>query len=187
MNTVLKDKRLNWQDYLSFPSDERWEMIDGSPFAMAPAPSVPHQRLIRDLTCKLSDFLGKSGKCELFVSPCDVKLSETDIVQPDLFVVCDKNKIKATHIDGAPDLVVEVISPNSISFDRFKKMLLYAKFGVREYWIVTPEPALVEVFSLEGETFRVHGVFDYNSVLTSVRFKTLKLNLDFFAKAKLHS
>lgn len=176
-NAALKEKKLSWQDYQSFPDDGRCELVDGMPFAMVPAPSIQHQRLIRNLTCQLASFLGKSGKCELFVSPCDVKLSEIDIVQPDLFVVCDKKKIKPTHVEGAPDLVVEVISPKSISFDRLKKMLLYAKFGVGEYWIVNPEPSMVEVFALSGDSFKVHGVFDGTSTLRSAKFRNLKLDL----------
>lgn len=166
----------SWKDYRSLPDDgKRYEVIDGDLVAMG-SPNVSHQRIARNLLVRLADFLdGKS--CEPLIAPLDVKLSEANVFQPDLMVVCDPDKIRDTHIEGAPDVVVEILSPSSISIDRLKKLHLYAKFGVKEYWIVTPEPPLVEVFVLDGDGYRVHDVFDQTGNLSSPTHEKLSLPL----------
>lgn len=174
---VKKEKtHYSWEDYKNFPGTGRWEIIAGEIFDMAPAPSVGHQRITRELTRKLSDFFDKK-KCEVLTSPIDVKLSDDDIVQPDLLIVCEKEKIKDTHIEGAPTVMIEIISKSSHSQDRFRKALLYAKFGVKEYWIVTPEPPLVELFSLDGDSYRLINVYDDSGILKSPSFEGLEIKL----------
>ena len=93
----------------------------------------------------------------MFVAPTDVKLSEEDIVQPDLIVVCDANRIKPTHIEGPPTLVIEVLSPSTQAYDRVRKLRLFAASGVQEVWLVTPHPSLVEVLTLDGASYRIAG------------------------------
>ena len=121
-------------------------------------------------------FRGKP--CKPYVSPIDVKLSDSDIVQPDLLVVCDAAQIKRTHIEGQPALVVEILSPASTAHDRLRKTRLYEQAGVKEYWIVTPFPSLLEVFVLDGRSYRLHGVFGKEDALRSPSFPGLELALD---------
>jgi len=176
-NTSLAVKEnFTWDDYRSWPDDERWEIIDGEAFAMSPAPNLRHQRIARSLTSKLSDYFDKHP-CEVFPAPTDVKLSEYDVVQPDLLVVCDENQMKRTHIEGAPTLIIEILSPSTSIHDRMHKMNLYAASGVKEVWLVTPYPALVEVYLLEGKSYLLIQVFSKDDVLKSPTFKDLKLDL----------
>lgn len=120
------------------------------------------------LECRVTE-IGREGLRGLR-RPLDVKLSELDIVQPDVFIVCEPDQVKETHIDGSPTIIVEVLSPSSLRHDRIRKLSLYAKFGVQEYWIVNPEPAMVEVLTLSGDgSYRVAGVYsDRNKIASEV-------------------
>jgi Uma2 family endonuclease len=104
-------------------------------------------------------------------------LSDEDIVQPDIVLVCDDRQIKETHIEGAPALAVEIVSPSSAVHDRMRKMRLYAEAGIREYWIVTPFPSMVEIFLLDGRNYRMHKAYDRSKTLESATFKKLKISL----------
>lgn len=131
------DRTWTWTDYRSWPDDERWEIVGGEAFAMAPAPSIAHQAVTGRIFARLERALA-GGPCRPFVAPTDVRLSETDVVQPDILVVCDPGKIAPDCIDGAPEVVVEVLSPNTATRDLREKKSLYARCGVREYVIVDP-------------------------------------------------
>jgi Uma2 family endonuclease len=170
-------ERYTWDDYRSWPDDERWELIGGEAYAMSPSPGARHQRVSLALGAKLHALL--SGKrCEAFIAPMDVHLSGADVVQPDVLVVCDPRKITETHIEGAPDLVVEVASRSSVRHDRLVKLKLYARYGVKEYWLVTPYPHLVEVLVLDGLTYRVHDVSGKADMLTSPTLPGLEIALE---------
>jgi Uma2 family endonuclease len=174
---VRSTERFTWRDYRSWSDDERWEIIGGEAFAMTPAPILRHQRIVTELNRQMANaFLDKP--CSVFVSPTDVKLSEEDVVQPDLLVVCDESKMKRTHIEGVPTLVVEVLSPSTVAFDRVRKLRLYAVSGVQEVWLVTPYPHTVEVFALDGDEYRLAGVYGKEDTLTSRRFSELTIDLD---------
>ncbi|MFZ2654939.1 MAG: Uma2 family endonuclease [Victivallales bacterium] len=174
---MKKEERHTWADYQKWPDEERWEIIDGEAYMMSPAPTTRHQAILRELFGSLFAFF-KGHKCKLFSSPIDIKLSEEDIVQPDIVLVCDKSQIKETHIEGAPALVVEVVSPSSAVHDRMRKMRLYAEAGVKEYWIVTPFPSMVEIFLLDGKNYRMYKTFDRNQILESATFKKLRISLE---------
>jgi Uma2 family endonuclease len=134
---ALQTHRYTWSDYQSWPEDERWEIIDGVAYNMSPAPSTRHQTVTLKFAAKLEQKL--SGKrCRPFVAPTDVKFSETDVVQPDILVVCDPSKITSSHIEGAPDLVVEVLSPSTLPKDLREKKALYQRGGVKEYLVIDP-------------------------------------------------
>lgn len=178
MSTVPARSRrgYTWSDYRSWPANERWELIHGAAYAMSPAPDVRHQRVVRNLLRVLDrHFRGKP--CELFVAPIDVKLSDADVVQPDLAVVCDSDKVRATHIEGAPTLVVEVLSPSTAVHDRTRKLSLYARSKVPEVWLVTPYPPTVELLLLDGENYIVARVFSAEETMTSPSFPSLKFRL----------
>lgn len=134
---------------------------------MSPAPRPIHQRLVTKIWAAVTQCLAGS-KCEAFVSPIDVKLSESDIVQPDIAVVREPDRITDTHIEGPPKLVVEVLSTSSLRHDRIRKLNLYCRFGVSEYWLVTPEPAMLEILTLSDEgTYRVAGTYSDREKITS--------------------
>ena len=116
-------------------------------------------------------------KCRVFVAPTDIKLSEEDIVQPDVFVVCEIDRIKRTHLEGAPTLVIEVLSPSTAKKDRTIKMNLYAASGVKEYWVVDPDASTVEVFVLESGAYRLAGKYGAGYAAESVVFSGLKIDL----------
>ena len=150
-SAVSPDERYTYKEYRTWPEGERWELIEGVAYAMSPAPTRSHQRFVVDLVGKLYAFL-KGRPCELLVSPIDVFLpassdeaeDEVDtIVQPDVIVVCDRNKLIDKGVRGGPDFVVEILSPSTAMKDFSKKKTLYAKHGVREYWIVNPEDLAV--------------------------------------------
>ncbi|RME64394.1 MAG: Uma2 family endonuclease, partial [Nitrospirae bacterium] len=126
---VKKKGRFSYQDYLTWPEDERWELIDGEAYCMSPAPKVKHQRILNNLAYEFTRQL-KEG-CKHFIAPTDVVLDEFNVVQPDLFVVCSKKKITEDNIQGAPDLVVEITSPATELKDRREKKALYERFGVK--------------------------------------------------------
>jgi len=134
---VRLPRRYTWSDYQTWPDGERWEIIAGVAYNMSPAPNTQHQKIAGHLFGMLYAKLA-GLRCTPFTAPTDVKLSEQDVVQPDVLVVCDPSKITPTHIEGAPDLVVEVLSPSTSTKDLREKLALYQRSGVREYLIVDP-------------------------------------------------
>lgn len=166
-----------WDDYQSWDDGERWEIIDGEAYNMSPAPRVRHQEVLVELITQLRSFFRKKA-CTILLAPTDVKLSEHDVVQPDILVVCDANQLKETHVEGPPALVVEILSPTTEKHDRIRKLRLYAKYGVQEYWIVTPYPSLVEVLVLKDDQYQIHGVYSNNDQLTTPSFAGLKITLN---------
>jgi len=161
-------ERYTYQDYLSWETDVRYELLDGVAYALA-APVTKHQRIIGALYFQLRTFLtGK--KCEVLLSPLDVRLSaeicDTNVVQPDLLVVCDKNKIDDKGCNGAPDLIVEILSPSSVQIDLLKKYNIYLKAGVKEYWVVDPTNNIVHVFVLKDGNY-FSSIYGENDVISS--------------------
>lgn len=171
--------RASWTDYQTWGDDKRWEIIDGRPYAMT-APRVSHQRVCGELHVALHSYF-RRHLCQVFLSPIDVRLSEYDVVQPDLIVVCERTQILETHIEGPPALVVEILSPSTQRHDRVRKLHLYARAGVKEYWLIQPSPPLVEVLALDGSQYRIFGAYTEEDQLSSRLFPELVLDLrDFF-------
>jgi len=147
---LARDDRYTWTDYRSWPDDERWELIDGVAYSMAAAPTTRHQLVTGRIFSRLERQL--SGKrCTPFIAPTDVRLSETDVVQPDVLVVCDPAKITSSHIEGAPELVAEVLSPSTSAKDLREKKRLYQRSGVREYLVVDPLGLYAQRFVLSEQ------------------------------------
>ena len=165
-NSGAADDRLHTlEDYLSLPDDQRVEMIDGVFYDMA-APTTVHQSVAGFLFKKLLDFVMENkGPCFPFMSPVDVQLDCDDktVVQPDVFVVCDRSEYRDGRVWGAPDLVVEVLSPSTRRKDMQLKMYKYAGAGVREYWMVDPEKKLVVQYDLEHLEFP--AIYNFRSVI----------------------
>jgi len=184
------NRKYTYQDLLAMPESFRCELIHGEIYAMSTAPSERHQQVHLQLTEALIRFL-KGKPCRLRYAPYDVRLSPKEdnsddiVLQPDLFVVCDRSKITRRGCFGAPDLVIEILSPSSASRDYYEKRLLYESYGVKEYWIVVPEvPSGSEhvlVLSLSEGKYREIGVFSEGYV-ESVLFPDMKISLaDIFA------
>src|SRR5690606_686378 len=150
-----EDRVYTYQEYLTWEDDERWEIIDGKLYSMSPAPNVRHQRLSPNFSRSIANYL--HGKEYIpFAAPTDVVFSEHNVVQPDVFVVCDRRKITERNIQGAPDLIIEIFSPGTQKKDRWEKKRLYEKSGVREYLMVEPEGKFVEQYLLQ-ENGRFHA------------------------------
>ena len=136
-----------YEDYKYFPDDARCEIIDGRVYDMTPAPTMRHQEIVLKLGRLLGDCLdGGKQSCRVYIAPADVVLAEDNVVQPDVFIVCDQSKIRKEGLFGAPDVVFEVLSPATAKKDRGKKMKLYRRFGVLEYFLVDPEDELIEKY-----------------------------------------
>ena len=153
------------EDYLRLPDDQRVELIDGVFYDMA-APTTIHQGVAGFLHKKFLDFvMANKGPCFPFISPVDVQLDCDDktVVQPDVLVVCDRTKYKNGRVFGAPDLVVEVLSPSTRRKDMQLKMYKYAGAGVREYWMVDPEKKLVVQYDLEH--LGIPAIYNFQSVI----------------------
>lgn len=146
-----------YQDYLTWSFPERVELYRGKPFELSPAPNRRHQRISVTLTIEIGNKIhGKGG--ELFTAPFDVRLpipskkgKPDTVVQPDLCVVCDENKLDKQGCNGAPDLVVEILSPGNPKREIREKYSLYEEAGVKEYWVIYPEEDTVHVFILNEE------------------------------------
>ncbi len=160
----IKNERYTYADYLTWDDDLRWEIIDGFAYDMSPAPTTKHQVVLVNLLNSFYNYL-KGKPCKVFPAPFDVRLSKIganddeveNVVQPDISVICNPMKLDEKGAIGAPDLVVEILSPSTSKKDMGIKSFLYQKFGVREYWIVDPVSESVIVY-LPDET----GKFDTN-------------------------
>jgi Uma2 family endonuclease len=154
---------LTYEDLKAFPEDERWELIDGVPYAMSPAPLVRHQDIVSNFHIALKT--NPANPCYTGLAPTDVVLSDENAVQPDVFLLCDRDRLKPGFVDGAPDLVVEVLSPSSEVRDRREKLRLYEKFGVREYVVVFPEREYVERYLLTDGRYALPEIFTWEETL----------------------
>lgn len=177
MNSGAKAmKTYTWNDYRAWSDDQRWEIIEGEAYAMSPSPGFAHQMVQAELVRRLGDFL-RGKPCVAIPAPLDVKLSDIDVVQPDVLVVCNREQIKPTHIEGAPALVIEILSDSTEAYDRGAKMRVYAAYGVPEVWLARPHPSMIEVYRLDGKTYRLVATYAPPETLKSPGFPKLKLRL----------
>jgi len=165
---VITATRLTYQDYLSMDGDERYELIDGE-LIMVGAPNEAHQLTVGALGTRMYVFSDDRELGKVFFSPFDVLLSDTDVVQPDiLFVSNERAHIRTpANIRGAPDLVVEILSPSSTSRDWRDKFELYSKHGVKEYWIVDPENRVVWLALRRGGALEIAGTYGIGDTVSS--------------------
>ena len=156
MNRALAEQKIyTVEDIYDLPDGQRAELIDGNLYNMAP-PTRQHQRTILYLARKISDYIDeKKGSCEVDLAPFAVFLNEDNrnYVEPDISVICDKNKLTDKGCNGAPDWIIEVVSPGSQRMDCMIKLFKYRTAGVKEYWIVDPLKKLVTVYDFEQDGF----------------------------------
>jgi Uma2 family endonuclease len=172
--------KFTYDDYRNTPDDSRYELLDGE-LVMAPAPSLRHQRTGIRLSSLLHAFVTGRRLGEVFSPPCDVILSDADVVQPDLLFVSRERRrtlLEGDAVRGAPDLVVEILSPSTAARDRTLKRVLYARHGVREYWLVDPDAETITVMVLGTDGFEVEAVYGKGETLTSPTLRGLAVNLD---------
>jgi Uma2 family endonuclease len=176
MNLPVGDKtpQHTYGEYLTWTDEQRYELIDGVAYAMTPSPSRTHQRIVGELFRQIANAL-EQGPCEVNIAPLDVRFpaegdSDADtatVLQPDIFVVCDPEKLDEHGCRGAPDWVIEVISPQSASHDQITKLATYERHGVREYWLVHPIDRIVFVYRLEGACYGRPSVHELKGTLSS--------------------
>jgi len=164
------NKKYTYQDYLSWPDEERWEIIGGIAYNMSPAPNIKHQSISRNITGKLYSQQEKLKNCSFFEAPTDVVLDDFNVVQPDIFIVCDRNKITEQNIKGSPDLIIEIVSKSTAYKDTKIKKDLYEKFGVKEYILIFPELEIVERYILDGGRYGAPERFNWDEVLKLKNF-----------------
>lgn len=149
-----------YAEYAAWPDDVRYELIDGIAYAMDPAPTRRHQEVALELARQIADAL-EGSPCRPYIAPFDVRLPRADeadgkidtVVQPDISVICDKAKLDERGCRGAPDWIVEVLSPGSAGHDQVVKRELYERVGVREYWLVHPIDKVVTIYLLAAGAY----------------------------------
>ncbi len=171
------DGTYGYADYLSWQFDEAVELIKGKIQVMCPAPNVKHQRISRDLGYQINQFLQQKQVCELFIAPLDVKLGEVSVVQPDLCVICDPQKITEQGCDGAPDWIIEILSKGNSKKEMRLKYELYQESGVLEYWLVYPYEQAVYQFVLNEGRYELAAMYAEDEIATPSLFPTLKIDL----------
>ncbi len=160
------EKEFTYGDYLTWPDEERWELIDGAAYDMSPAPSRRHQEVVGELYRQISNYL-LDKPCQVYIAPFDIRLPDVDekaalritdeeietVVQPDIVVVCEKDKLDERGCKGSPDIVIEVLSPWTAKKDMITKYHLYERHGVKQYWIFDPAIDEVVIFKLKGDKY----------------------------------
>lgn len=171
--------KFTYQDYRNAPEDKRYELLDGD-LVVTPAPREIHQRASLNLTILLGQSVKNSGIGHVYAAPFDVVLSDTDVVQPDLLFISNERApiITEENVQGAPDLVVEILSPSTAERDQTFKRSLYARHGVREYWLVDTDAKTVTVLLLDAQQYAVVGVCGEGQTLDSPTLKGFTINPD---------
>ncbi|MFN8356986.1 MAG: Uma2 family endonuclease [Spirosomataceae bacterium] len=168
---MISQPIVNWtfsqmQEYL--PADVGYELINDELFKM-PTPSAIHQEISANLDFLMQSFVRHNQLGKLFTAPLDVLLDSTTVVEPDLFFIENsKRSIIKQHVEGVPDLVVEIISPSSYIRDTITKKELYERFGIKEYWLIDPANQVIEVFVLENGKFQLHNYAVETGIVRSV-------------------
>ena len=173
---------MDLRQYESMPEEQRMEVFDGIAYNLA-SPSQLHQSILTELLVSLRNYIRKkNGGCSVFPAPFDVKLNDSPltIVQPDLMIVCDRDKLDGKRCNGAPDFIIEIVSPGNPSDDYIRKLYYYKNYGVREYWIVDPQRKTVTVNYFENDLLNVPYTFD--SVIKVNIYKDLYIDFSEIVK-----
>ena len=179
MATTERAVKRTYEDYCRTADDERYELLNGE-LMMVPAPNIKHQSILIRLGRELSRFTAEHGLGEVYVAPVDVVLSDTDVVQPDVLFIsrAREHTITDENVRGAPDLVIEILSPSTADRDVGYKHDLYSRHGVLEYWIVDPMAQTVAVHRQRGGRLELAGTFGRRDSLGTTLLEGLQLDLD---------
>ncbi len=182
-SAVKPDIVYTYKDYASWPDDERWEIINGKTYSMSPSPTTKHQKISGELFGRIYMQKEKFKGCTLFSAPMDVIFDfeekgdyAENIVQPDLFIVCDKKKISEKSVVGGPDLIFEILSASTSIKDKREKKSVYERFSVKEYIIIDPLNEYAEHYLLEGREYGKPEYISWDEIL-KLRSFNVEINL----------
>jgi len=185
MSISKPKKKYTYGDYLTWSGEESWELIDGVPFAMSPAPSRQHQKISGELLRQFANYL-LDKPCEIYDAPFDVRIPQGDekdediatVVQPDIVIVCDHNKLDERGCKGSPDLIIEILSHSTSKKDLHDKFILYERSGVIEYWVVFPADKGVDVYRQnEEQKYELAGRYQSPDRIKAGIFNDLEIDL----------
>lgn len=180
-----ENDKYTYKDYLNWPMEERWEIIEGVPYNMSPAPSRKHQDISGELFNQIYNYL-KGKTCKVYSAPFDVRLftnkerdeDTTNVVQPDLSIICDYSKLDDKGCKGSPDLIIEIASPTTLKKDLKDKFYLYEKALVKEYWLVYPDEKMIVVNTLgENGKYGRPEMYSEENVIKVGIFEDLEIEL----------
>ena len=185
MGELKLEERYSYADYLTWSDGERWELIDGIPYNMSPAPKRMHQDVEGNIYVILRNFL-KKKPCKVYIAPFDVVLSEKDtnnelidtVVQPDISVICDTSKLDDAGCKGAPDFIIEILSQSTALKDATTKKDLYEKSGVKEYWMVDIWTKCINVYILKKGKYGFAKSYEKNMKIKVNTLKGLTIKLE---------
>lgn len=173
-------KIYTYQDYLNLPNDRnRYEIINGE-LIMTPAPKIIHQDISRNIEIELALFVRKHKLGKVYYAPCDIVLSNENVVQPDILFISKENMdiITEDNIQGAPDIVIEILSPSTGYYDLVAKKDIYETFGVKEYWIVDPKKQWVEIYIMKEKKYNLHRRADKTGKIQSHLLKEFEIDIE---------
>ncbi len=188
MPTVAQDRQetFSYHDYCNWADELRYELIEGAVYSMSPAPSRLHQELLLKIVRPIADFLDDKP-CEVYVAPFDVRLPDSPeasdkeiltVVQPDIVVICDESKLDERGCNGAPDLIIEILSPATAARDMKIKRDLFERHGVREYWLVHPTDKTFMVYRRgRNNAYAKSEIFAGEDVVESGAVEGLKIRM----------
>jgi len=177
-STATEKKKHTYEDYLKTPDDVRYELIQGD-LLMTPSPVTKHQRILRKIGFMLEQHVTQNDLGEIFLAPYDVYFDDENVVQPDILFISRErlNLIGEKNMQGPPDLVIEILSESTAYRDLIQKKKLYARYCVKEYWIVIPEEESVGIYIIKNDIFTLHKNFGKDETLESPLLKGLKIVL----------
>ena len=188
MSNTAEIKIYTYSDYLAYPEGERIEIIEGHIHNMAAAPSRKHQDIISQLLIEIGSYIkSNKGPCKVYPAPFDVILKNDDeeaansknVIQPDISVICDKNKLTDKGCTGAPDMIIEVVSPFNPNSDYIRKLNLYDQYKVREYWIVNPMEETILVYRLdENNQYAAPKAYTFKDKIKVGIYDNLEIDFD---------
>ena len=182
--SISYDKKLTYADYLNFDFEYMVELIKGQLYKMTPAPSSGHQEISTNLVVIFGNHFSENS-CKLYHAPFDVILpvanekrkASTTVVQPDLCVICDLEKIDKAGCFGPPDLIIEILSPSTQKKDLTQKYAIYEETGVKEFWVIYPSAKMLHLYILEDGKYGKPEIFDKQDVVTPILFPELEVSL----------
>jgi Uma2 family endonuclease len=179
-----QSKGFSYSDYLQWNDDQKWELIDGVVYNMTLAPSRKHQKISMELAWRLGRFFSNKN-CDVYTAPFDVRFPEEgepdshikNVVQPDISVICDKSKLDDRACKGAPDFIIEIVSPFTARKDLKEKLYLYESRGVKEYWLILPEDKILMQHTLANGNYGRAVIYSEEDKLSPSLFPALVIDL----------